>query len=364
MGTLGKILATTGDHLKVAAGGSLVLAALYACGFFVHLGDSYLLGVYLPTDSPREYLTLGGTFLFKTLEALLEVLLWIFRLRSAPAWPGEDSLPVYPVVLVVLLLGLLATRRIRRLDTTREILSIVLAGIFACFWLSVLKAPYRYHGLLFPLSSETADARRADFRSIDAAPASTAEQKRHQKRRLLGRTLDRELADRKLRGDGTFDEWRRWQNGPSAQRTVGYGVFVLTVILSLGHLLWAMSRLVVRGVSPANSRQILRYGCRLLAALYGLVVVFQLCSLPLTFGILLRNRTFLSGEVVQSDAPGLTGQRVLLLGERAGRVYLYSPEDLWTLHVVSSSAVKELRIDSRESALSWIDTLHPGDPPR
>ncbi len=95
----------------------------------------------------------------------------------------------------------------------------------------------------------------------------------------------------------------------------------------------------------------------LVSGLLALLVLFQACLLPLTYGIALKRRDFPVVRVTESEISNLEGQTALLLGEAGERVYLYQDDALWTLHVVASNAIDGWQIEGRKTALGWINEL-------
>ena len=107
----------TAEKLKALGISSAALAVLYVCGFFVHFGESHLLGVNLPVASQLEYLVLGGDFLFQSLQAVLRPFL-----DPGPApWLSNLRLSSYFLVLLLLAALLGAARFLRRWKRTRSL---------------------------------------------------------------------------------------------------------------------------------------------------------------------------------------------------------------------------------------------------
>ncbi len=355
-------LTKTSEHLKALGIGSAILALLYASGFFVRLGESHLLGVSLPVTSQLDYLTLGGDFLFSTLQALLRPLL----APASPQWlAGVDLLGKLFAAAVLFALAV-ATRILRRRARGRtearfRHLRSVLLGVdflaalgFGLVWIGVLLQPLAYRDLLFPLEPETLDARRAFFDQKTAALAEAEGVDAGLREQLRLRALRNVLADEVLAQPALarrLAEWREWQKVEPEARVLAFGVLTLTTLGSLWLLLRAAASL--RGASGVGVTV-----RRLLASPLLLIALFQLCTLPLAYGVAIARRDFPVVRIVESSKiPALEGERALLLGERGGRVYFYQDRELFTLHVVAASGVEGWRVEGRGPALAWITTL-------
>ncbi len=360
---MASFLTKTGEDLKALGIGSAVLALLYAGGFFVRLGESHLLGVSLPVTSQLDYLTLGGDFLFSTLQALAH----LPRLIVAPApWLAGVDLPGKLVAACALLALTIATRslrhwarrrtgaRFRHLRTALLGVDLLAAVGFALVWLGVLQQPLAYRDMLFPLKPETLSARRAFFDektvTLDLTTGSDARRREQLRLRALRNVLADEILARPALAR-RLAEWREWQKVEPEARVLAFGVLTLTTLGSL----WLLARAAASLLRASSVSVAAR---RLLAAPLLLVATFQLCSLPLAYGVAVARRDFPVVRIVESSkVPALEGRRALLLGESGDRVYFYQGRELFTLHVVAASAVEDWRIESRGPALAWIATL-------
>ncbi len=356
-------LTKTGEDLKALGIGSAILALLYASGFFVHLGESHLLGVSLPVTSQLDYLTLGGDFLFSTLQALAH----LPRLIVAPAhWlAGVDLLGKLFAACVLLALTV-ATRRLRRrarslteahfrrLRTALLGVDLLAAAGFGLMWLGVLQQPLDYRDMLFPLEPENLAARRAFFDEKAVILDATAGVDARRREQLRLRALRNVLADEILARPALarrLAEWREWQKVEPETGVLAFGVLTLTTIGSL----WLLSR---AAASLLRASAVSVAARRLLAAPLLVIALFQLCTLPLAYGIAVARHDFPLVRIVESSkVPALEGRRALLLGESGGRVYFYQGRELFTLHVVAAAGVEDWRIESRGQALAWITTM-------
>ncbi len=347
----------TAEKRIALALGPVALAVLYVSGFFVYFGESHLLGLNLPVASQIEYLVLGGDFLFQSLQAVLRPLL---APGSAP-WLGTLRLSQYLVVLLALAALLGAARLLRRWKRTRDVvhldsflrgLDVAAAVTFAVTWMLVLVEAFAYRDLLFPLRPETVAEERGHFTRLTApaehlTASQVAVQRGHYQKRALARELE---ARTDARGDDfgrRLREWRAWREATPESKSLAFG---LVILITLGSL--ALLFLAFRGTR--SFRPPLRH---LVLGFLGLLALFQVCLLPLTYGIALKRRDFPVVRVNESKVSDLEGQTALYLGEADKRVYLYQDDALWTLHVVASGAIGGWQIEGRKTALAWIDEL-------
>lgn len=361
------------ESLALLGIGSAGAVLLQGSGFFVHLGESYLLGVNIPQASSLDYLQLGGLFFYKTVESILQIpLVW-----ALPAWLGGETLLAYPVVLAVLL-GLAAwlrsgrTTERQRYGRLLRIAGWLIASggvLFALAWLRFLSIPFAYTDMLFPMDhARIAESREKLAELLRPIEESTLNElaKRgrysHYQRHLLRSELLRQETEGNSTRRNGFLGWSFWQSLPESTRTLSYGCFSLTSLLFLGGLLAVMGRLVSReshAWEKESERWLLPWLRPAILSLLGAVVLFQLCSLPFTYGSMMQSHQFPLADVTVAAGPQPeVKEELLVLGEASGRLYLYSSRDLWTLHVVAGEAVHEIKIRGKKSALAWIDDLY------
>ncbi len=355
--------------LVIASLSSLMVVVLYAIGFLVSRGQGYLLGFQQP-PAIADHLLLAGNFLFHSLQCLIQV----FFGPVAPVWPGKRSLSGYLGLIVILMIAILFLRspdswwrgklsRFRVLKNNEIILSVMAVLIFGSLWLPVLTTPFAYHDLLFPLAPDTRHDRVREYAGDLAALATDeldAKQRRRQSRTLLKSMLRREMSEQLARGDTKLQKRLAgilmWELSDPRRRSMTFGLIVL---ISLLHVTLSASE-AWRPHPPPDPRPPFGFLWRVLAqAILILMIAFQACTIPFIFGILMLNHDFPQVTVTVHEAEHLTGKEFLLMAQDEKNTYLYRHQDFWVIYSLPTEALKELRIQGSESALSWINDFLP-----
>lgn len=346
--------------------GSLNLAILYITGFFVHLGESHILGVYIPVSSNTDYLVLGGVFVYTTLQSL------VFLVCSPSLI--DLKLVCYPLSLCIFLVLTEVSKYIsgRNYRIYRFLLServchgliqtlfIIFLLIFSYLWIFYLNSFFQYKEMLFPLKADElqdiSEKHKENIKAIDSAREISPSEKKSQKDMLLKSVLDFRTKNTPL--EFKFKNWEKWQRLAFRNKSGLFGFVVLTGILYVLSLLIIIRQLSADDQAQQSSPRyllVLKRGHSVFGILLSVIALFQLCSLPFIYGITLTDCKYPVAEIVECEIPCLKEKQVFLLGEKSDKLYFYDYEDLWKVRVVSSDKIQQMDILGRESVFKgWL----------
>lgn len=359
--------------LRLAGLGSLGVAVLYALGFLVHLGHSYLLGLFPGALTALDALRFAGGFLFQCLHALVHAVL---NPTAAP-WPGTVGLGVYLAWAVALLTadGLLVASRVRvcqkgrpaRRQLWRAGRALVTIGlaVFTICWLALLTRPFMYHDMLFPVGTSSYDQRfakyNADIAAFDTWGTTGEQQRRDRQKALLRSALLDEYDAALVQGDTSqpdrLKEFAAWLRRSPPEKNTTLGVLLLTATASVLLLIsTALRQFPVHVAGASVSHRLRREAVRTVLVL---AILFQVSTIPFDFGILLVERQVPRARVRADGFEGLERHEILLLGYDDHYRYFYSPLDFWTVYAVPDASIQEIRLVGKAPIFSWMVEIVP-----
>jgi len=355
------------EYLSLIGISSLGLALLYISGFFTYIGESYLMGVYIPKSS-FEYLLNGGVFLFQAIQSIIQ----IFQFSTWPTWIEDKNIGFYFLTALFISLIFITAMHKKFIESVtyfkehQHIYWISARGclvlaiiIFSISWLNFLTISFTYQDMLFPINPinpKSVQEKTELFNKISNSKLNASEKIKGKQVFLKSLLRNEYTKQKKLNNshlENKIKNWLVWQRISKTQQSTSFGLFLLICLINMTHLIFLIK------YSLFNNW----FGKIVIPICCSFIIIFQLCVIPITFGIMFPNKEFKFAKIIKIDdnvagAVSLKDRNVVILGESNERIYLYDYYDLWRIHVISSDSLKVFYLQGKKvSPLFWINDL-------
>ena len=334
-----------------------------AAGFLVRQGQAHLWGFDPTALGALGQLQAAGRFFFQCILAFPQLVAGF----TYPVWPGGHDLLLYLGLLLLFPAADAALRSprswLRKVVATRwlfgcHIAVLTLLFLYELIWIQVLATPLSFTNLLFPISAPDFPQQAHEYTKKTSwiADVDDPRARRDLTSEFLFQALASENLVQKNRGDLLLVKWQSYARWQQVEETAKGCALALVLMISAinGSILWALWLRFDR--SPQRSPILARFS---VAGALVIVLGFQACTIPFNFGILMTDQSVLQVEISSATQPDLENGPFLLLGQDRERLYLYSPERLWTVYGVRQSEITTMKILGKTHCLAWIQEIVP-----
>jgi len=356
------------ENIALIGISSFGLSLLYISGFFVHMGEAYFMGIYIPATS-FDYLQSGGIFWFQVLQSIVQV----FTFFLLPIWFDGHDIVLYMILLFLLFFFRSFNCRIKKYfkqtnklyqitEISLKTISTILTIVFFYFWLKVICSPFIYTDMLFPLNDKILQTNEykfsMDIKNLEATNNLDNHEKIKHKQAILRSIIVTSKNSEYSNLKKKINTWLSWENTSVYRKSVSFGYFALLCFLSNFYCILIIKKLI-RSSNIELKKLLYSVSLRNIIIFFLCsIILFQTCIIPLTYGIIFPNKKYQCIQIENCDIKNLEKRNFIVIGEHSGRIYLYNYYDLWRLNVVSSSTLKEFRVLYKASPLDWIKFIN------